>query len=164
MIAESIISKSFGASSIAAAGSGVYFAVTDAVAISGITSIAAVIMAGVSAYFAYKAKTIAKETHDVVNSRMTEFMEMAKKSFKAEGKIEGVQEEVAKQAIVDKTKAEIIISRSITEKQTTSGNREEKGTAVSSGGATVKEQLENIETVGEDTQERVKKIEGEIIK
>lgn len=71
---------------------------SDAVAISIVTSTAAVVMAAVSAWFAFKAKKIAGETHDIVNSRMTEFMEMAKKSFKAEGKLEGAADEKAKQS------------------------------------------------------------------
>lgn len=66
---------------------------TDAVTISIVTSSGAVLVSAISAYFAYRAKVNSKETHDIVNSRMTEFLEMAKKSFKAEGKLEGVAEQ-----------------------------------------------------------------------
>lgn len=58
---------------------------TDAVTVSLITSTSAVVMGALSAYFAYRAKVTAGETHQIVNSRMTQFMEMAKKSFRAEG-------------------------------------------------------------------------------
>ena len=71
---------------------------TDAVAISIVTSVSAVLVSGLSAYFAYKAKVTSKETHDVVNSRMEAFLKMAEKSFKAEGKLEGVAEQKAKYA------------------------------------------------------------------
>lgn len=58
---------------------------TDAVLISIVTSTAAAVTAALSAYFSYRAKITANETHEIVNSRMTEFMAMAKKSFLAEG-------------------------------------------------------------------------------
>lgn len=58
---------------------------TDAVLISIVTSTAAVLMATVSAYFAHRAKVAAVETHEIVNSRMTSFMAMAEKAFRAEG-------------------------------------------------------------------------------
>ena len=58
---------------------------TDAVTISVVTGIGAVIMATVSAYFSYKSRDTAEKTHLLVNSRLDEFMEMAKKFYRNEG-------------------------------------------------------------------------------
>lgn len=94
--------KLSGSGAVVSAAGGVMLAMTDAVSISIVTSVAAVVMAGMSAYFAHKAKVMASETHKVVNSRMDEFMEMAKKFFRNEG----VLEEKAAQAERDKHKAD----------------------------------------------------------
>lgn len=74
-------------------GSAIYFAITDAVSISIITSCAAVVMAGMSAYLSYKTKAITAETHNAVNSRMDEFKELAKKFFHAEGVLQEKSDE-----------------------------------------------------------------------
>lgn len=71
---------------------------TDAVSISITTSIAAVLMAGISAYFAFRAKAASQETHEAVNSRMTEFLEMAKKAFRAEGVLQEKSDEKSRKA------------------------------------------------------------------
>lgn len=63
----------------------VILALSDAVSISIITSVSAVIMAGMSAFFAYKAKTTAEATHQAVNSRLDLFMKTAEAAFRAEG-------------------------------------------------------------------------------
>lgn len=73
---------------------------TDAVSISIVTSVSAVLMAGISAYFAFRAKAISAETHKIVNSRMTEFMTMAEKSFKAEGVLQEKTDEKLRKAEV----------------------------------------------------------------
>ena len=62
---------------------------SDAVKIALIAALATI----VPSYFAYMASRTAKATHDVVNSRMEKFLEMAKQSFRAEGKLEGAKEE-----------------------------------------------------------------------
>lgn len=72
---------------------------TDAVAISIVTSIAAVLMAGISAFFSYRAKAVAEETHKAVNSRLTSFLELAKKSFTNDG----VLQEKEAQLVRDET-------------------------------------------------------------
>lgn len=79
---------------------------TDAVSISIVTSTAAVVMAVVSAYFAFRAKAVAQETHTAVNSRMTEFMEMAKKSFRAEGASAEKAAEAVRQTAAKESRAE----------------------------------------------------------
>lgn len=61
----------------------------DPVKIALISALATII----PSYFAYRAARAAKATHEAVNSRMDKFLEMAKKSFQAEGKLEGVKEE-----------------------------------------------------------------------
>ena len=80
---------------IAAAASTVVFALSDAVAMSLISSMATLLLGIASAYFAYRAKVYSQravetsmETHHVVNSRMQEMLELAKKSSKAEGVME----------------------------------------------------------------------------
>lgn len=62
---------------------------TDTVLISIVTSLAGVLVAGISAYFAYRAKIVSAETHKAVNSRMDEFKRDAEKLFHAQGKAEG---------------------------------------------------------------------------
>lgn len=73
---------------------------TDPVVISIITGVVAIIVAAISAYFAYKSKNVSQETHNLVNSRMDEFMEMAKKSFKAEGVLQEKTDEAARKKAV----------------------------------------------------------------
>lgn len=87
--------------------SNVVFALTDAVSISIITSTAAVIMAGMSAWFAYKSKvtaeatkTTAEATHLAVNSRLDLFMKTAEAAFKAEGVEKERKEEAQRKASV----------------------------------------------------------------
>lgn len=58
---------------------------SDAVQIQLISSLATVLVAFVSAWFAFKAHKAAKETHILFNSRMTELMELAKAAARAEG-------------------------------------------------------------------------------
>lgn len=82
--------------------SGIFFAATDAVTISAITSAAAVLMAGVSAYFAYKAKAVSEGTHKAVNSRLDEFMKLAKEKYYADGKLEGRAQEKSERGERDK--------------------------------------------------------------
>ena len=62
--------------------------ISDPVQIQLVVSGAAVLMALVSAWFAYLAHKTAKVTHILFNSRMTELMELAKKAAKAEGVLE----------------------------------------------------------------------------
>lgn len=61
---------------------------SDPVKIQMIVSGAAVLVAVVSAFFAYLAHKTSKQTHILFNSRMTELMELAKKAAKAEGVLE----------------------------------------------------------------------------
>lgn len=83
---------------IGVGGAGAIFAMTDAVSISIITSTGAVIMASVSSFFAYKAKTIAEQTHQVTNSRMTELLALAKVSSKQEGVLQEKMDEAGRQS------------------------------------------------------------------
>lgn len=62
---------------------------TETVIISIITSMAAVLVSSVSAYFAFRAKQVSSATHLSVNSRMDEFKRIAEKLFHAQGKAEG---------------------------------------------------------------------------
>lgn len=66
---------------------------SDPVQIAIATSTSACVIAFVGAYFAYKAKIMANKTHQIVNSRMTELLALAKSSSKAEGKLEGQAEQ-----------------------------------------------------------------------
>jgi Asp/Glu/hydantoin racemase len=118
MTTEIIASKVTLASSAVLSGAGAYFAVTDAVSISIITSLSAVAMAFVSAYFSYKAKSVSEETHKLVNSRMGELLELAKSSSKAEGKLEGKQEARTIQDRVDLTRLETENENSAKQKET----------------------------------------------
>ena len=70
---------------------------TDTVIISVVTSTTAAITATVGAYFAYRAKAVASETHVMVNSRLTQLLEISKASEHAKGKLEGVVEGKAEQ-------------------------------------------------------------------
>lgn len=76
----------------------VLFAISDAVSISLVTSLSAVFMAGISAYFSYKAKVIAETTSKAVDGHLTEFKQMAKASFTAEGVLLEKAEEKARKA------------------------------------------------------------------
>lgn len=67
---------------------------SDPVQIAIATSTSACVIAFVGAYFAYKAKIAAKETHLAVNSRMDELLKISKASAKAEGKLEGQAEQL----------------------------------------------------------------------
>ena len=58
---------------------------SDNVAIAIVTGVVSVLTSLTAAYFAFRAKVVAKETHTIVNSRMSEFMRMAEKMFTAEG-------------------------------------------------------------------------------
>lgn len=100
---EIMISKVSGSLAFGAMGGSALFAITDAVSISIVTSISAVAMAGISAYFAYKAKTIAETTGKAVDGHLTEFKQMAQKTFTAEGVLKEKTDEKARQA--DATKA-----------------------------------------------------------
>lgn len=71
---------------------------TDAVAIQITVSTAAVLVAGVSAYFAYKAKTGTTSTHRLVNSRMSQLLALAKSSSLAKGKLEGKKDALDRKA------------------------------------------------------------------
>lgn len=102
---ELAIAKTTGLISAGLAGSGALFAITDAVSISITTSVAAVVMAAVSAYFAYRSKVIGDQVHTVINSRMTELLELSKKSSTAEGKMLGREEEKARQSAVTLSEA-----------------------------------------------------------
>jgi hypothetical protein len=106
MMTQLTAAKVLGVASAGFLAEGIYFAMTDAVVISAISSVAAVVMAAVSAYFAYKAKVTAVETHGIVNSRMTEFMEMARRFYFGQGKLEEKADEKARQAL----KAEGVLS------------------------------------------------------
>lgn len=96
------------ASALAAVANGtsVVLALTDAVSISIITSLSAVIMAGISAFFAYKAKTTAESTHAAVNSRLDLFMKTAEAAFKAEGIAKERTDERERQSLIAKGAAE----------------------------------------------------------
>lgn len=61
---------------------------TDAILISVIAGVAAVFAATVSAYFSYRAVAISRETHLIVNSRMEEFLRLARLASRAEGVLE----------------------------------------------------------------------------
>lgn len=74
---------------------------TDAVAIQITISTAAVLVAGVSAYFSYKAKTSALNTHELVNSRMSQLLKMAKSSSRAAGRLEGGADQRRKDNKID---------------------------------------------------------------
>lgn len=66
---------------------------TDGVQIAIVTSTGALLLGAVSSYFAYKAKAVSQVTHDLVNSRMTELLEMAKKTSHAKGVLQEKQDE-----------------------------------------------------------------------
>lgn len=61
------------------------------------TMVILAVIALVPAWFAYLAKRQAKQTHLLVNSRMDELLRLSKTASKAEGKLEGVQEEKERQ-------------------------------------------------------------------
>lgn len=79
---------------------------TDAVAISIVTGVSSVAMAGISAYFAYRAKAVAKETHEAVNSRMDEFKRVSEKLFHAQGVTAGIAQEKHAKVIRQTTETE----------------------------------------------------------
>lgn len=81
---------------------------TDAAFITvQICTTAAAIAAGLFSYLASsraaEAKAAAVETHEAVNSRVTEFLEMAEKTFHAQGVLREKQDEAVR-------KAEIVIA------------------------------------------------------
>lgn len=100
------VAKATGVGAVLSACAGVVLALTDAVAISGITSVAAVIMAAVSAYFAYRAKVVAEDTHKEVNSRMDKFLKVVEEKSLAEGKLQGKAEANVITDAADKVRAE----------------------------------------------------------
>lgn len=71
---------------------------TDAAMISIVAQVCTTAAAIAAGYFAYRAKAVAIETHRVVNSRVDEFLVMAKKSFRAEGALEEKQAEASRKA------------------------------------------------------------------
>lgn len=86
-----------------------FLAMTDAVSISIVTSLSAVLMAGISAYFSYKAKTIAETTGKAVDGHLTEFKTMAKEKFTTEGVLQEKQEETLRKADAVIAKAEGVV-------------------------------------------------------
>lgn len=111
-----VISKVSCSSALVAMFGASYFALTDAVSISIVTSVSAVAMAGISAYFSYKAKTIAETTKVIaettskaVDGHLTEFKEMAKKTFTAEGVLQEKIDEKVRQADALKSHNEGVI-------------------------------------------------------
>ena len=65
---------------------------------SGITAVASVMAAALGAFAvirAGQARSAAVQTHELVNSRMTELLEITRKAALAEGVIEGVSRQGA---------------------------------------------------------------------
>ena len=89
---------------------------TDTVLISIVTGLCAVLTSAISAYFAYKAKTIATETHQAVNSRMDEFKRMAQTLFRAEGVAQEKGDEGIRQAAASAAHAEGVAAEQQSEK------------------------------------------------
>lgn len=113
---EMMISKVSGSSALGMTVGAVFFALSDAVSIAIVANISAVIMAGVAAYFAYKAKVISETTKDIaqitakaVDGHLTEFKQMAKDSFTAEGVLQEKAEEKVRQADAVKYRIEGVI-------------------------------------------------------
>lgn len=77
---------------------------SDNVAIAIVTGIVSVLTSLTAAYFAFRAKVVAKETHLVVNSRMDEFKRMAEKMFTAEGVLKEKAAEQERKAAIETTK------------------------------------------------------------
>lgn len=73
---------------------------TDAAMISIVAQVCTTAAAIAAGYFAYRAKAVAIETHRVVNSRVDEFLAMAKKSFRAEGVLEEKQAEAGRKSAI----------------------------------------------------------------
>lgn len=68
------------------------FALTDAVAIILIPSVASTILGIITVYFAYRAKVFSERSEKAVNGITHEMIAMAKLASKAEGKLEGKDE------------------------------------------------------------------------
>lgn len=75
---------------------------SDSVQVALITGGCIVLASAVPAWFAYQAHKTAQATHHAVNSRRDEFVEMAKKSFRAEGVAQEQADERQRQAATKK--------------------------------------------------------------
>jgi uncharacterized cupredoxin-like copper-binding protein len=107
------------AGAVVTTSSGVFFAITDAVAISIVTSISSVILGIVAAYLAYRAKTTSEETHKIVNSENDKWKIMAEKFFRGEGAAQEKKEQVIRESA-----AVIATAKGVAQEQVAEQNRQ----------------------------------------